>query len=304
VSVSQYAPFGPSVEHDRFVHDGRSFEVNVTRADAGFFATTGARVVRGRVFTAEEVSAEAPVALVSQRVARTFFAGDPVGQSLSAVPAEAGLRQAPATIVGVVADALLTRVEGEAFGDIYRPISRQRSNPPVLLIRAARPSAVARAVEETVRAIDPRVQPRVLIVREGRDDFLGYKERLAWLVAPAALLALLLAALGVYGLTAFVASLRTEEVSVRMALGASAADVLRLLMLDSLRPVAAGLVVGVGLALAFGRLAAQELAGINPHDPVSVAVAAGLLLGCAVAAVGAPAWRAAKADPATLLRQG
>jgi hypothetical protein len=293
-----------SVEHDRFTHDGRSFELNVNRSDAEFFSTLGLRVLRGRTFTAEEVAGGAPVALISVSVARAFFGGrDPIGRSLAEVPSERDQRQAPASIIGVVAEALLTRVDGQDYGALYRPLSQQRPNPPSLIIRTATPGVTAVAVENALRRIDVRVRPTALIVREGLDAYLDGKRRLAWLLGPAALLALILAALGVYGVTAFVVSQRTEEVSVRMAIGASSMDVLQLLVKDSLRPVVIGLAVGLGLALVVGRLFAEELAGISPHDPLSIGIALSALLACALVAVVVPARRAARTNPAALLRQ-
>lgn len=303
-SVAQDQPFGPSVEYDRFTHNGRSFMLNVSRSDAELFSTTGVRILRGRAFTPDEVAREAPVALVSESVAKTFFSGrDPIGQSLAEVPADGDRRQDPAAIVGVVADAMLHRRDGQDFGAIYRPISRQRSNPPSLVVRAATPAATARAIETALRGIDPRVRPATRIVRERLDAYVESRWQLAWLLGPPAVLALLLAGLGVYGVTSFVVSQRTEEVSVRMALGASSTDVLHMLLKDGLRPVVVGLGVGLGLALVVGRLARWELAGIGPYDPVSIGAALAALLLCALIAVVVPARRAARTDPARLLRQ-
>jgi putative ABC transport system permease protein len=305
VSVSQYAPFGFSVSRDRFTHEGRSFDVTVMPVDAEFFETSGVRVLRGRAFTADEVADEAPVALISQSLARTFFRGhDPVGRSLSALPSETGMPQDPATIVGVAADALLGRLGGQQYGAIYRPLAQQRDNPPTLVIRSARPGATARAVEEAIRGIDPRVRATTRFVRQEIDEYLSFRRRLVWVFGPAAAMALVLAALGVYGVTAFVVGQRTEEVSVRMALGASATDVLRLLVSDSLRPIVIGLAVGLGLALAFSLFwAAEEMPGISPLDPLSIGLALTVLLAAALIAVLVPAGRAARADPAQLLRQ-
>ena len=135
-------------------------------------------------------------------------------------------------------------------------------------------------------------------VRQEIDEYLSFRRRLVWVFGPAAAMALVLAALGVYGVTAFVVGQRTEEVSVRMALGASATDVLRLLVSDSLRPIVIGLAVGLGLALAFSRFwAAEEMPGISPLDPLSIGLALTVLLAAALIAVLVPAGRAARADP-------
>jgi putative ABC transport system permease protein len=303
VTVTQYRPFGGSVERDRFTHDGRSYTLYVNRTDAGYFATAGVRLLRGRAFTAEEAAAEAPVALISDSVARTFFRGtDPLGQSLSALPEE-GAGRAPATIIGVVSDVLMWRLRTRGDGAIYLPISHERSNPPSLLIRTANPHTAARAIEDALRPIDSRVRPTTSVVRDEIEAYIGEKRMVAWLSGPTAVLALVLAALGVYGVTAFVVSQRTQEISVRIAIGASAGDVLRLLVTDGLRPVIAGLVVGLALALAVSRPFASELPRISPYDPVAIGLAVMTLLTCALVAVVVPAQRAARTDPAAVLRR-
>ena len=301
-SLTQYQPFGHSVERDLFSHDGRSYALYVNRSDADYFPTAGLRILRGRGFTPEEVAREAPVALISDSVARTFLDGtNPLGQSVAGMSPET--TQAPAIIIGVVADAIVTQLRTHSYGTIYRPLSQRRPNPPSIVVRTANPGMVARAVEDVLRRIDPRVRPTTTIVRNELDAYLGQKRMLAWLSGPAAVLALVLAGLGVYGVTAFVVSQRTHEVSVRMALGASKADVLRLLVKDSLRPVIIGLVVGLAAALVGSRISASLLAGISPHDPLAIGLAATTLLAGALVAVVAPASRVAKTDPANLLRQ-
>jgi putative ABC transport system permease protein len=243
--------------------------------------------------------------VISENVARTFFGhADPIGRFLSLVPSETGGPQPHATIVGVAAEALLTRVDGQTFGEIYHPISRERSNPPSLLVRTTTPGRTAREVEAALRGVDPRVRPTTSLVQRGLDDYLGFRRRMVWVLGPPAVLALLLAALGVYGMMAFVVSLRTSEISVRMALGASAADVLRLLVRDGMRPVVVGLAVGLGFGLAAGRVFAQELPGISPSDPTAVGAALAILLTFALLAVVVPAVRAARMDPAVVLREG
>jgi ABC-type antimicrobial peptide transport system permease subunit len=150
---------------------------------------------------------------------------------------------------------------------------------------------------------DSQSRPTTTIVRNELDAYLGQKRMLAWLSGPAAVLAIVLAGLGVYGVTAFVVSQRTHGVSVRMALGASKADVIRLLVKDSLRPVIIGLVVALAAAPVRSRISASLLAAIGPHDPLAIGLAARTLLAGALVAVVAPARRVAKTDPANMLGQ-
>jgi putative ABC transport system permease protein len=251
------------------------------------------------------------VALISESVARRYYADmDPIGQPLSRLPLSNEDSDRSSTIIGVVADTLLHRVHTEHFGVIHltmdrteTPSARGAMSPPTLIVRTAAPAAAARAIEDALRKLDNRVRPATWIVSESVNAFVNDKRMLAWMAGPMAGLALILSALGVYGVTAFVASRRTQEVSVRMALGASSTDVLRLLVNDGLRPVIIGLSVGLLVALGAGRLFASVLTGVSPYDPVAIAISTAVLMGAALIAVMIPARRAAQVDPAAILRE-
>jgi putative ABC transport system permease protein len=302
-SVTQYIPFGFSRWRDEITHDGHSYELFFNRIDAEYFATAGIRLLHGRTFSAEDVADERPVAIISDSVARTFFQGiDPIGQQVSRIPGE-DARQLSATIVGVAADAMANRLYTEQFGAIYLPLERKRSNTPGLLVRTASPGIAARAAEEALRRIDPRVRVTTAIVTEQVDAYLGQKRMLAWLAGPTAILALVLAMLGLYGVTAFAVSHRTPEISLRIAIGATTGDVMRLIVRDGLRPVVIGLAVGLAGALIVSRTFASQLSGISPYDPLAIAVAIVTLLASAVGAILMPARRVTKTDPAMVLRQ-
>jgi hypothetical protein len=305
VSVTQHLPFaGPTVERERIQHDGRPFMLNITRADSSWFRTAGVDVVRGRPFTQEEVDRETAVALISESTAKAFFGEtDPIGQSLSGIPTEAGGRLAPATVIGIVADARLSYSDSQEYGAVVVPLARQRTNVAGLLVRTSTPAATSRAIDEALRGVDPRVRANTRVVQEGVTAYLESRSRLAWMVAPGAILALALAVLGVFAVTTFVVGQRMEEVSVRMAFGASPWDVVRLLMGDALRPVLIGTAVGVAAAYVTGRVIASLLAEISPHDPLSIVVAVLLLTGSAIVAVLMPASRAARTSPAALMRR-
>jgi predicted permease len=303
VSITQYIPFGFSTWRDELAPAGRSYTLYFNRTDDDFFTTAGLRVLRGRTFTTEEIAEERPVAVISDSVARTFFpAIDPIGQPVSAVPGE-DARQLPASIIGVVADAMLMRLRTEQFGAIYLPLERKRANTPGLLVRTPTPGLASRAIEDALRKIAPRVRVTTAIVAEQVEAYVGEKRMLAWLAGPTAVLALVLAVLGLYGVTAFAVSHRTPEISVRLAIGATASDVLRLLVREGLRPVVVGLAAGLAAALVVSRIFASHLSGISPYDPPAIAIAVVTLLTSAVIAVVMPARRAMRTDPATVLRQ-
>jgi putative ABC transport system permease protein len=307
VSVTQYEPYGHSLERDFISHGGMAYQVNVSRTDADYFATLGLRIVRGRTFTADEVAHEAPVALISERMARTFYEGiDPIGQPLAKIAVDRIGRE-PATVIGVVGDAQLTPLWSQASGAIYRPIRVKPDNPPSLVIRTTRPSLTelaVRDVENALKRVDPLKRADVTIVRDELAEYLGTKRMLSALAAPIAALAALLAAVGVFGVTAFVVGQRSAELSVRMALGASSLDVSRLLVADSLRPVVVGLVIGLAGAMIASRGFATLLGGISPHDPLAIGAATATLVLSSLLAVMIPVRRAATIDPAVLLRNG
>jgi hypothetical protein len=228
---------------------------------------------------------------------------DPVGLPLSSILTDGFPGDLDATIIGVVGEAMLSRGHPLSFGTIYRPLRRERSNPPSLIVRTAAPGLAAHQVEQALRRVNPRVSPTTTVVSERLEAFLASKRMLAWMAGPLALLAFVLATLGVFGVTAFVVGQRSHEVSVRLAISATAGDVLRQLVSDSLRPVAIGLVVGLVAALGVSRVFASLLAGISPHDPLSVGLAIAMLLTGALVAVGVPTRRAAKIDPAGILKE-
>jgi predicted permease len=311
VSVTQHLPWGWSLHRVRFSQGGTSYQLNVNQSDEAFFSTAGLRILHGRAFTRDEADQRAPVALVSESVARAFFnRSDAIGQQLPQVPS-AGFQEAPATIIGVVSDALLTPMDAQVYGSVYRPLRRlsadatQPSSPPGFVVRTSTPARAAREIEAALRQIDPRVRPEVKLVREAMEPYFGSKRMFAFLAGPTAIVAVLLSVFGMFGVTAFAVAQRMQEVSIRLALGGSIADVRRLLLQDSLRPVAAGLIVGLFAALLVARFTATmfNLSGISPHDPLAVSVATLVLLLGALAAVAIPIRRASRAAPASLLRQ-
>jgi hypothetical protein len=309
--VTQHLPWGGSLYRVRFSQGGTSYLLNVNKSDEAFFSTAGLRILRGRAFTRDEADQQAPVALVSESVARAFFnESDPIGRQLAEVP-YGEFQEVPATIIGVVADALLTPMDAQVYGSVYRPLRRlsadptQPSSPPGFVVRSSTPAKAVREIEAALRQVDARVRPEIELVREAMEPYFGAKRTFAFLSGPTAIVAVLLSVLGMFGVTAFAVAQRMQEVSIRLALGASAADVRRLLLHDSLRPVAIGLIVGLFGALLVARFTASmfNLSGISPHDPIAVSVATSVLVIGALLAVAIPIRRISRAAPASLLRQ-
>jgi predicted permease len=299
-SLALYPPFGGAVEVTELKRRGRAYSIYTNHTDSAYFETAGFRIVRGRGFSDEESTGNAPVALVSENLVRDFLGDkDPIGAPLSDVVQSAK----GVTIIGVVADAVTARVRGDGNGTIYRPIDPRALIAARLMVRTNRPQSAAHSIEMAMASIDPRMRATSSIVSTDVDRFLNEPRILATLSTALAALALVLAVVGLYGVTAFIVSQRSQEMSVRMAIGASSGDVVRLLVRDSMRPVATGLVIGLVLALLGSRVLSAALSGLSPYDPLAITAAIGVLAASAMLAVVLPARRAAHADPASVLRQ-
>lgn len=301
-SLALYPPFAGVVsirEVPRILSNGEPYRIYENRTDAAYAGTAGFHLLRGRWYTADEVRANAPVAVVSESIVRDFYSGsDPIGASLSAIAKEL----TPITIVGVVKEAVTAHVRGPGNGTIHRPLPASEVLAARLMVRTANPSAIVRDLETLLVSVDSRVRPITSLVSQDVDRYMNEPKILAGVSGTIALLALVLAVLGLYGVTTFVVGQRMWEMHVRQAIGASAGDIVRLLVRQSLTPVAIGLVAGLAVALAAARVLTPALMGISPYDPGAVGGAVVVLLAAATAAVISPARRAARADPAAVLR--
>jgi putative ABC transport system permease protein len=299
-SLALIPPFGGTVSIRTVDRGGVTYSIHENRTDADYFATAGFRLVRGRGYSADEARANAPVAVVSESVVRDFFGGaEPIGASLASVAESLS----SVTVVGVVAEAITARIHSDGGWTIYRPLTPADLRGAVLVVRSAVPSASLHDVERTLLAVDPAVRVTTNVMSQDVDRYMNEPRVLAALSAAVAGLALVLAVLGVYGVTTFVVGQRMWELHVRQAIGASTRDIVRLLVRQSLTPVAIGLVVGLTAALAAARVLTPALSGISPYDPIAIGGAVAVLAGAAIAAVLSPALRAARADPAAVLRQ-
>jgi putative ABC transport system permease protein len=283
---------------------GRKVGVAGRSVSPGYFQAMGTPLVAGRDFTQAENRIDARcVRIVNQAMARLYWPGeDAVGQQLpGACP-----KGASAAIVGVVADSKQDSIESQAQPELYEPYAQHpfASFLVTFAIRTASdPLDVAMAVRRAVRQVDsdqPVIQLRTM--QEVISESVWRQHVSASVLGIFAVIALVLAAVGIYGVISYSASRRTHELGIRSALGATRRDVLRLVLREGLLLTLVGLVAGIILALGLTRLLAGLLYGVRPHDPLTFA-ALSLLLG-AVALVGTyiPALRAAKVDPMVALR--
>ena len=283
-------------------NEARAYTHIVTSA---FFGTTGMTLLHGETFAAAYAANSEPVAVVSQNFARRFWPeGGAVGRRFKLGKSTAAgpwIR-----IIGVVAESRYRSLatEGTRDPDVYLAFAqRPLINFSIVLHTAGDSRTVGTNMRQLVAAIDPIVPIFAVATIEERISRASASQRFsAQLMGMFALLALLLAAIGLYGIVSFSVGERTQEIGVRMALGARPADIGRLVMTSTSRIVGGGLLAGLLLALAFSRLVEPLLFKTDPRDPL-LYVGVGLLLG-GVAALAAwlPARRAARVDPMTALR--
>jgi predicted permease len=262
------------------------------------FEAFGVPVTRGRVFNSGDAPDGLPVAMVNEAFVRRFYPDqDPLGKRVT-FSGFASAEPQWLTIVGVVADTRRS-FDAAARAELYYPLSQTEPYSMYVFVRtSAAPETVIAPAREAVWSIDPQLA--IALPRTIRAVMAGAiaEERFRMtLVAGFAATAMLLAALGVYGLMAFATTQRTKEFGVRMALGATPGGVLRSVMRDGMMLAAIGLVVGLAAAIAAARAMRQMLFGISPFDPITFGAMAAALLAVAALASFVPARRAMKVDP-------
>jgi putative ABC transport system permease protein len=262
-----------------------------------YFTAMGIHVVQGRVFADAELGRKRPVAIVNERLVRRLWpSGEAVGRRIR-LDGDEPWR----TIVGVVGDVRQFGVQEEPRPEIYIPEAR-RSMTIVVRTRQAPASLVAPALDR-IRSVDPALpKPVARTLETVVADALAVKRLVAATFGVLATVAVLLAAIGLYGVIAFSASRRTHEIGIRMALGARPADVVRLVVARSLSVTGLGVALGVLGALAVTRLLRSLLYGLSPFDPIAYVAAAVLMLGTALLAAWLPARRSSRVDPMVALR--
>jgi putative ABC transport system permease protein len=265
------------------------------------FATVGVPLVGGREFDERDRAGSQPVAIVTESIARRYFtAGSAIGKRL-------GFEKPDVEIVGVVRDARSTSLREPPVPMVFFPIAQPpafRVSPTNLDVRVAGDAAaMVQAIRDALRGAEPRLMIDGVVTMSTRLDRDVNRERVAaYLTAAFAGLALLLAAIGLYGVLSYAVAQRTREIGVRVALGARRSEVAALVIRDALAVVGTGLVVGVIAALAAGRLLQTLLFEVSPADPVTLALVLALLIVVTLAAVLVPARRAALVDPIVALR--
>jgi predicted permease len=263
-----------------------------------YFATLRVPLLYGRAFTEQDIRDDTAVIIINEALARRHWPGEnPIGKSLI-IPAR------KYEIVGVAKNARNTLLHAANEPYLYLPLPQKEGilGSSLLVKSDAAPAALASTLRTTVRSLDPELKIDVIqytdvLKRPFKPLLLGTS-----LASLAGALALALAVMGLYGVTAFAVVQRTREIGVRMALGAQSADVVRLVLRQGLRLVIIGVAIGLSLSAAATRVLAAALFGISPTDPLTF-VAITLLLGLvAMLACWVPARRATRVDPLVALR--
>jgi putative ABC transport system permease protein len=267
--------------------------------EGDYFKAIGIPVTRGRAFSIQDREGSQRVAMIDESLARQYFGSeDPIGKSVNQGP--------DALIVGVVGAIKHGDLGEPDKPTIYYPYGQApwTTGLYLTLSTAREPGAVMAAARAVVSEIDRNLPVHdVRLMQERVDDSLGAR-RLAMLVLTGfAVLALLLAVLGVYGVLSYSTRRRSHEVGIRMALGAVPGDVVRMVLGNGLLLAGAGLAAGLAGFLLLGRLLGSMLYGVSPHDPLTIVVASGVVALSAAAAAFLPARRAARVDPVEALRE-
>ena len=290
---------------DRANRNGAGFK----QVGASYFHTLGMKLVKGRGFSDRDVKGSPPVMVINQTMVSRFFAGEePIGQRIlvqEIVPGRPALGpEIPWEIVGIVADEKTGSLDGNASAGMYVPIEQSPSTFVSLVVRAhIDPSSLQRALGQAVHDVN-KDQPLsdILTLEQIKDESAASNRLRTMLLGIFAAFALLLSAIGIYGVISYTVVQRTHEIGIRAALGASTGTLLRLILGHGMLLAAIGLAVGLAASLGLARLLGSLLFGVTPRDPLTMGAAAVMLACVAFLACYVPARRAAKLDPLVALR--
>ena len=269
----------------------------------GYFETLGMSLARGRAFTAADDATRPGVIVINEMFANMAWPGqDPLGRRIC--PCDGGPDGPWLTVVGVIKDAHRSDVTRAIRPELYRSTLQVTPRTQTIFVKTAGdPAAVVSSIRRELQAIDPQMPLfRVTTLERELALTLTQPRFQAVLLAVFAGIALLLATIGIYGVTSHAVGQRTQEVGIRMAMGAARRDVLWLMLLQHLRPALAGLVLGLAGAAALSRSLQSLLFGVGATDPATFSLVALTLLAVAALACWIPARRATRVDPVIALR--
>lgn len=266
-----------------------------------YFRTLGTRLVRGRFFTEHDNESSSGAAIVNESLARRFWPNqDPIGKQL--IVARAELRE---EVVGVVADVKTSALDSDAGGELYSPYPQRPWPGMILAVKTSgNPMSMSSAVRKQIAQVDGDLP--ITAVRSMEDvvsESFEQRQMTLWLLGAFAATALILAAIGIYGLLAYSVEQRRQEMGIRRALGARPADILSLVLREGLGLTLAGIAAGLAGAFLIGRAQEALLYHVSPTDPIIYVGMALLFLAVALIASYLPARRAIEVDPVVAIRE-
>ncbi|HEX4630437.1 MAG TPA: ABC transporter permease [Chthoniobacterales bacterium] len=269
----------------------------------GYFDTVGIRLIAGRNFTADELQTKAPILVMNQTLAKRLWPNESaVGQHIRNVPAKPDAPVIVSTVIGVVADTHQEGLETKTRPEITKPMVD--FTQLTFAVRAAGdPESLISAVKSQVWAVDKNLPVyEVRTMEQILDEDTSQRRFQSFVMSVFAGLALVLASIGLFGVLTSLVGQRTQEIGIRMALGAQSKDVLRLVVGEGVRLVFLGVVIGVGAGIALSRYLASLFFGVSPANPATYLEVALLMIGIALIACLLPALRAIRVNPMTALR--
>ena len=299
----------------RFAMEGATYpkeedqpRAHIAWISSGFAGTFNAKVLQGRDFDQRDTLGSAAVALVNRSFAEKFWPGqDPIGRRIRFAEADDSAAEPWRTVIGVVPDMGMASIEDNEFGPegFYIPLTQDCPGFVSVVVRTrdANPLAITEKVRTHVTALDKDVPIYFVRSMEQVVAQTGFFQNLfATLFAIFGLVALVLASVGIYGVIAFSVEQRTQEIGIRMALGAQQSSVLGLILRQGMVQLLVGLGLGLLMAWPAAKLLASILVGVQPHDPPTFVGVCLLLAGVALLACWVPAQRASRTDPLVAIR--
>lgn len=306
VGAISYLPLSGGLNNGRFVVEGQpavdaALQPRAERrwVTPGYFAAMGVPIRRGRVFTPRDTVDQPPVIVINDTLANRFLTGrNPLGARLLV----GGRWRA---VAGVVSDVKSASLEAATTPQVYLPHAQDPWPPMTVAVKAASdPRGLAGPVRATLQSLSPQARlARMRTMQQLVAQATGARRLNVAVLGFFAGAALLLSAIGIYGVVAFVVGRRSREIAVRLTMGAGRGDVLRLILGQGLTPVGLGALAGLAASLAASRLVAHELYEVSPADPLTVAAIVAVVGIVALIASWLPARCATRVDPADALRQ-
>ena len=275
--------------------------------ETGYFRALDSAIIRGRDFTAHDSAKATPVVIVNRTFAQQFFPNEnPIGKHIRPGigngygPGEPPMRE----IVGIIQDVKQSGLQAEAAPEMYAPLAQSPFSPVFFVVRTATdPRGYAGIIRRQLGSLE-KTEPMYHIetLDEYFQEALSIPRLVTLLLSAFAVVAVLLACMGVYGVVSYVTAQRTHEIGIRMALGSRKLEIMRLILTEGLRPAIAGTLAGIAISLKATALLSSLLYGLTPTDPLTFCAIPLLMTGIALMASYLPARRAANLDPMQSLR--